>query len=104
MIRKKNNRLERDKLIDGFFNKGWCCDLDEVKNAVFDTIQELEEANDINATRVIELTQKINKAIDYIKSHCEIIRYENYDKIGNVDGAILLKILDGTNKILGDKE
>ena len=41
--------------------------------------------------------RRIDKAIEYIKSHCEIIRYKNYDKIGNVDGAILLSIL-------GDKE
>lgn len=25
---------EEIKLIDGFFNKGWCCDLDEVYNIV----------------------------------------------------------------------
>ena len=25
---------EELKLIDGFFNKGWCCDLDEVYKAV----------------------------------------------------------------------
>lgn len=95
MIRKKNNRLERDKLIDGFFNKGWCCDLDEVRNAVFDTINELEEANDINATRVIELTQKIDKAIEILHAmkHCELLLGGN--KKSNID-----KLLE----ILGDKE
>ena len=41
---------EKLKLIDGFFNKAWACDIDEVYHAVIDTItnlqQELEEENE----------------------------------------------------------
>lgn len=94
MNRKINNRQKRDELIDGYFNKNWCCDLDEVKNAVFDTIQELEEANDINATRVIELQQKIDKAISYIKYG---IKGDLNDDRAYIDENALLDIL-------GDKE
>ena len=97
MIRKIKNRQQRDELIDGYFNKNWCCDLDEVKNAVFDTIQELEEANDINATRVIELTQRIDKAIEYIKEKQELNKMFGNITLSKESQKELLEIL-------GDKE
>lgn len=99
MNRKINNRQKRDELIDGYFNKNWCCDLDEVKNAVFDTIQELEEANDINATRIIELTQRIDKAIDYIKHS------QSYGTMAQVMPHLKPYVNgDDLLEILGDKE
>lgn len=39
---------EEKELIDGFFNKGWCCDLDEVYNALMkleDLYQKEKEKN-----------------------------------------------------------
>ena len=39
---------EELKLIDGFFNKGWCCDLDEVYKAVMKLQQENKQLKEIN--------------------------------------------------------
>ena len=40
------NKIERDKLIDDYFNKGYACDIREVYQAVVNTIADLEYAND----------------------------------------------------------
>lgn len=34
---------EEIKLIDGYFNKGWCCDLDEVYNTVMKVVKRNEQ-------------------------------------------------------------
>jgi hypothetical protein len=40
---------------------------------------------------------RIDKAIEYIKQHCEIVRFEDegVDMIGKVEGIPLLNILQG---------
>ena len=46
------------------------------------------------------LEEIIDKAIEYIKQHCEIVKNlkENTDKIGKVEGIPLLNILEGSDK------
>ena len=49
MVKKmKDDEIkEKLKLIDGFFNKAWACDLDEVYHAVIDTITNLQHIKDL---------------------------------------------------------
>ena len=44
----------------------------------------------------LDLQQRIDKAIEYIKENCEIIHYdkENIDKMGKVESIPLLSILE----------
>ena len=60
------NKEERDKLIDGFFNKGWACDLDEVYEAVVGTIKDLEEANDNKIKQIDQLTNNWNELEEWL--------------------------------------
>lgn len=71
---------EEIELINGFFNEGWCCDLNEVYSVVMKMQQENQELKD-----------RIDKAIDLIEE-TQIRRYllEQEEKV--------LKIL------IGDKE
>ena len=42
-MNKELNLQQKKELIDGFFNKGWACDLNEVYSAVINTIDELQK-------------------------------------------------------------
>lgn len=44
--------------------------------------------------------KRFNKAVKYIKEHCEIVRFEkeNVDMIGKVEGIPLLRILERVNE------
>ena len=53
--------LERDDLIDGFFNKGYACDLKDVYQAVMGTIKDLEKANDEKVEKIERLNNIINR-------------------------------------------
>lgn len=53
------NNLERDNLIDGFFNKGYACDLKDVYQAVMGTIKDLEKANDEKVEKIERLNNEI---------------------------------------------
>lgn len=55
------NNLERDNLIDGFFNKGYACDLKDVYQAVMGTIKDLEQANDEKVEKIERLNNIINR-------------------------------------------
>lgn len=55
------NNLERDNLIDGFFNKGYACDLKDVYQAVMGTIKDLEKANDEKVEKIERLNNIINE-------------------------------------------
>lgn len=55
------NNLERDNLIDGFFNKGYACDLSDVYQAVTGTIKDLEKANDEKVEKIEKLNNIINE-------------------------------------------
>lgn len=50
--------MTREELIIGFFEKGYCCDLDEIKDTCLSLLKENQELND-----------KINKAIDFYETH-----------------------------------
>lgn len=89
---------EEKELLDGFFNKGWCCDLDEVYNAVM----KLEDLYQKNIELYKELDKKdkiINEMADNIFN---IIDYGTFiDDIENLQNEKC--IIDYfTNKV--DKE
>lgn len=88
-------QIERDELIDGYFNQQWCCDLDEVKEAVFGTISDLEKSNDKKIEIIIDLKNRIDKAIEYIE---EKTTDDNGNELGYsdlIDYEELLHILRG---------
>ena len=75
----KNDELkEKLKLIDGFFNKAWACDLDEVYHAVIDTITNLKQENErlkkenemLELNKVVNIANYVKDMADY-KSRCE---------------------------------
>ena len=85
-ILEKN--IERDNLIDGFFNKGYACDLDEVYEAVIGTIKDLEEANDNKIKQIDQLTNNWNELEKWLKEYLE---QESNDEIDYaVDDTICL--------------
>ena len=97
MIRKINNRQKRDKLIDGYFNQNWCCDYDEVKNAVFDTINDLEEANDTKVIKIEKLKEE-NKQLkrdkNIMQKYLQLIADIGYDYDGYNDVENLKALID----------
>lgn len=66
--------MNKDKLelIDGFFNKGWACDLDEVYSAVIDTINDLQKKAELGE-HYKHLYSEVKKqkydVVEYIKEH-----------------------------------
>ena len=118
------NRIERDELIDDYFNKGYACDIREVYQAVVNTIADLEYANDEKIKEIDRLNQEIiglnNCIIEFHSEFCykqaeinrlrsiikEVREYRNvlyhryYEKGFDTDSAMIIKELD---KIL-DKE
>ncbi len=55
------NKIERDKLIDDYFNKGYACDIREVYQAIVNTIADLEYANDEKADEIERLKELCDK-------------------------------------------
>ena len=111
-ILEKN--IERDNLIDGFFNKGYACDLDEVYEAVIGTIKDLEEANDNKIKQIDQLTNNWQLLEEYIEvektrfaKECSHIYEDSLGKTKKVNEDIfneLNNILDKMKEIKGDKE
>ena len=78
---------EEKELIDGYFNKGWCCDLDEVYNVVIkleDLYQKEKEKNKKLIDGQIETLEKIlaPKLLEKFISKDKIIeKIEEYEEI-----------------------
>ena len=83
------NKEERNKLIDDFFNKGYACDIREVYQAIVNTVADLEY-EDVKKTKEIErLNNIINEAKEFIG--------HNYFVVGRIEK--IYKILDkGSDK------
>lgn len=64
------NKIERDKLIDDYFNKGYACDIREVYQAVVNTIADLEYANDEKVKEIEQLKNKRRQGGTYECFHC----------------------------------
>lgn len=67
LVRRKHMNEEEIELINGFFNKGWCCDLDEVYNVVM-KLQDLynkEIQRNKDLEQILELTSKSLDNISY---------------------------------------
>lgn len=79
--------IKRDELIDGFFNKGWNCDLDEVYKATMGTIHDLEQANDDKIEEIERLQNVIKEVREYIMS--ELITDWDIKNDGHVSGSDL---------------
>ena len=82
--------IKRDELIDGFFNKGWNCDLDEVYKATMGTIHDLEQANDDKDKEVKRLNNIINELEKYIRTEVDYIEFvvdPILDKLQELKGA-----------------
>lgn len=63
---------EKLELIDGFFNKGWACDLDEVYSAVIDTINDLQKKAELGEHYkhlYSEVKKQKDDGIDWIKNN-----------------------------------
>ncbi len=66
--------MNKDKLelIDGFFNKGWACDLDEVYSAVIDTINDLQKKAELGETYK-KLYGEIKKQKDDVVNRIKVL-------------------------------
>lgn len=68
------NRIERDELIDDYFNKGYACDIREVYQAIVNTVADLEYANDEKSDEIDRLNQEIiglnNCIIEFHSEFC----------------------------------
>ena len=88
------NRIERDELIDDYFNKGYACDIREVYQAIVNTVADLEY-EDVKKTKEIErlnniindLLNRQNEALRYIENHLSL---DSRYKHGNGDKELTL--------------
>lgn len=78
-----NSIVERLSKGDFLQINGKPINLKELNDYINSQQQEIERLNNI-----------IKEVREYILQHCEIIRFENEDKVGKVDGTPLLEILE----------
>lgn len=90
---KDDEIKEKLKLIDGFFNKAWACDLDEVYHAVIDTITNLQQKE--------ELFEKIVYKYDELKQENEMLKQA--DKNTYETSQEIMAELTRENEILKEK-
>lgn len=96
--------MTREELIIGFFEKGYCCDLDEVKDTCLGLLKENEELkkqvekvlNDYCRLEAYNRTQQ-KKFIKYINDGIKELEKERPNKLQNI---INLGIIDITKTIL----
>lgn len=96
--------MTREELIIGFFEKGYCCDLDEVKDTCLGLLKENEESkkqvekvlNDYCRLDAYNRTQQ-KKFIKYINDGIKELEKERPNKLQNI---INLGIIDITKTIL----
>ena len=70
---------EKLELIDGFFNKGWCCDLDEVYNAVMEIVERNKDLQEIEQYHKAE-NGKLKESLDeHMKLNAELIKVKAND-------------------------
>jgi SMC interacting uncharacterized protein involved in chromosome segregation len=81
----ENNIDEDMEKLDGFFNKGWNCDLDEIHSIVANIAKELEtykKANDNLLVKNAELKQDVQEfqqALNDENLRCSFYAIENND-------------------------
>ena len=78
LVRRKHMNEEEIELINGFFNKGWCCDLDEVYNVVM-KLQDLYN-KEIQRNKDLEQIEKEHKE-ENGRLREELSQYKRIDKL-----------------------
>ena len=73
--------IKRDELIDGFFNKGWNCDLDEVYKATMGTIHDLEQANDDKIEEIERLNNIIDELENYLNEQVDYMTHHSIERM-----------------------
>lgn len=66
------NKEERNKLIDDFFNKGLDCNIKEVYQAVVNTVADLEYENEEKTKEIERLKKELQEEIEE-KEHYQAI-------------------------------
>jgi two-component SAPR family response regulator len=94
------SNLERDNLIDGFFNKGYACDLNDVYQSVMGTIKDLEKANDEKVEKIERLNNIINEMENYINYNLDYWNKESSQRSSYIRET-LTNTLDTLRKLKG---
>jgi hypothetical protein len=94
------SNLERDNLIDGFFNKGYACDLKDVYQAVMGTIKDLEKANDEKVEKIERLNNIINEMENYINYNLDYWNKESSQRSSLIK-EVLTNMLNTLRKLKG---
>ena len=72
--------MREEELIIGFFEKGYCCDLNEVKETCLGLLKENQELKD-NWNKLKEYLNTVDTVIDYSENY--VGHYMNYDELIN---------------------
>jgi hypothetical protein len=94
------SNLERDNLIDGFFNKGYACDLKDVYQSVMGTIKDLEKANDEKVEKIERLNNIINGMENYINYNLDYWNKESSQRSSLIK-EVLTNMLNTLRKLKG---
>lgn len=112
----KNERLmmSKEELIKGFFEKGYCCDLDEVKDTCLGLLKEnqqlqekivyLERSNNRREDTILEQRQEISDLEDNWNKLKEYIAKEYYIYLPLDAGTKSITILIDKMQELEEKE
>ncbi len=101
--------MNKEELIIGFFEKGYCCDLDEVKNTCLGLLKENEELNQkyLNAVADYETTmselQELRKQLEEWEHHlkCSKEMLDIQGQKGNYDyDEYMLGLYNGMEYII----
>lgn len=87
------NKKERDKLIDDYFNKGKECDIKEVYQAIVNSTGDLEYEVDKLKSIIKQVREWANKTVFYFDFEEEITKHA-FDLLYTKQGQELLEILN----------
>lgn len=96
------NKEKTKELLDGFFNKGWCCDLDEIYDICLGLIKENEELR-------YRIAKDYKRNGEYVKAKSIIINHKtefvSKDKIREILNSDKMdyELIPMLQELLGDK-
>jgi hypothetical protein len=104
--------MNKEELIIGFFEKGYCCDLDEVKNTCLGLLEENQELKNryydmINSGNKLlilncKLENQQKEFIEYLESYLKL--FDNKDTYEEGYYDCIEEILSKFKEIIGDKD